>query len=123
MAFDAPTRELCSKRRLVSNTPTAALTTLNDEAFSEFAKGLARRMKYELKDAGIHEKLAYGYRITTSHQPDEAIVKELLAAYESAEENYKNHPEHLKGIAETADGAAFTIVASLLLNLDASLTQ
>lgn len=123
MAFDAPTRELCSKRRLVSNTPTASLTTLNDEAFNEFAMGLARRMKNDLKDASTRDRLAYGFRITTSQRPDEYILNELVAAFQSAEENYKNHPEQLKGIAGTPDGAAYTIVASLLLNLDASLTQ
>jgi hypothetical protein len=49
MSFDVPSRELCSARRLVSKSPIAALTTLNDAAFAEFAQGLARRMKYEKK--------------------------------------------------------------------------
>ena len=125
VAFDVPTRELCSKRRLVSNTPTAALTTLNDESYAEFAQGLARRMKYEIKDedASVKERLAHGYRITTSQRPDEATLNELVAAFQSAEKNYQDYPDQLKGIAGTPDGAAYTIVASLLLNLDASLTK
>ncbi len=123
MAFDTPTREACSKRRLVSNTPTAALTTLNDETYAEFSMGLARRMKYEFKEGSVRERLAYGYRITTSHRPDEDTLDELLAAFKTAEKNYQDHPEQLNGIAGTADGAAYTIVASLLLNLDASLTK
>tara|TARA_B110000879_G_scaffold77397_1_gene107762 strand:- start:36167 stop:39166 length:3000 start_codon:yes stop_codon:yes gene_type:complete len=123
MAFDSPTREMCSKRRLISNTPTAALTTLNDEAYAEFAKGLARRMKNELETATIREKLTFGYRVTTSQRPDEATLNELEATYQTAEKYYQNHPGQLKGMAATADGGAYTIVASLLLNLDASLTK
>jgi hypothetical protein len=69
-AFDTPTRELSSKRRLISNTPTAALTTLNDTAFAEFAQGLARRMKNE-KEGSLEEKIAYGFRITTSQKPSQ----------------------------------------------------
>ena len=80
-------------------------------------------MKYDLKDASLPQRLAYGFRITTSHQPDEDILKELEAAFKTAEENYTSHPDQLKGIADTPDGAAYTIVASLLLNLDASITQ
>ena len=121
-AFDAPTREVCSKRRLVSNTPIAALTTLNDEAFSEFAKGLARIMKYETQGT-LDKKLAYGYRTATSHFPDPTVLEYLVETYKAAESIYKEDPKQLKGIAGSADGGAFTVVASLILNLDATLTK
>jgi len=127
MSFDTPTREVCSKRRLVSNTPTAALTTLNDETYAEFSMGLARRMKYEYTEkygeGSVRDRLAYGYRITTSERPDDETLDELEAAFKTAEQNYKDHPDQLKGIAGTPDGAAYTILGSLLLNLDASLTK
>ena len=44
-AFDAPSREFCTPRRLSSNTPLQALMTLNDESFIECTSGLARRMQ------------------------------------------------------------------------------
>ena len=43
-SLDAPSREICSIRRLNTNTPLQALVTLNDEAFVEMAQSLARKM-------------------------------------------------------------------------------
>ena len=47
MSFDAPSRELICARRLRSNTPLQALTTLNDPSFVEAAEALARRIMKE----------------------------------------------------------------------------
>ena len=44
LTFDAPSRDLCSARRIASNTPLQALVTLNDPAHIEAAQGLAKRM-------------------------------------------------------------------------------
>src|SRR5690606_8320751 len=57
-AFDAPSRELCSNRRLPSNTPVQALTLLNDPAFAECARGLAIRMKDH--HSSIDEQVRFG---------------------------------------------------------------
>ena len=47
VAFDAPTREECTARRNVSNTPQAALVLLNDPTFLETARALASRVLLE----------------------------------------------------------------------------
>ena len=44
MTFDMPSREVCTMRRIPTNTPLQALVTLNDEAYVECAAGLADRM-------------------------------------------------------------------------------
>jgi hypothetical protein len=41
--FDAPSREFCTVRRVRTNTPLQALTTLNDPAFFAAARALAGR--------------------------------------------------------------------------------
>ncbi len=120
--FDAPSREFCTPRRLSSNTPLQALTMLNDEAFAEAAKGLARRMKYGTA-GDVPAKLATGYRITTARDPSPEKLKELVSLYSNLEAQFSSRPELRKGMAGTADGAAFTIVAQILLNLDEVLSK
>jgi hypothetical protein len=44
ITFDMPSRDVCTMRRIPTNTPLQALVTLNDEAYVECAAGLADRM-------------------------------------------------------------------------------
>ena len=41
ITFDAPSREFCQSRRLITNTPLQALVTLNDPVYLEAAANLA----------------------------------------------------------------------------------
>jgi hypothetical protein len=121
-AFDAPTRETCHSRRLVSNTPLAALATLNDEAFSEMAKGLARRMKYDA-EGDLSAKLTTGFRIATSLRPNPRQLAIITSLYHDTVQDYQANPKQFADLAGTPDGAAFTVVASALLNMDDALTR
>ena len=120
--FDAPSREFCTPRRLSSNTPLQALTMLNDEVFSEAAKGLARRMKYET-EGDVSTKLSTGYRIVSAREPSPEKLQELVNLFSNLESQYNSQPKLKEGMAGTADGAAFTIVAQILLNLDEVLSK
>ena len=121
-SFDTPTREVCSSRRLVSNTPLAALATLNDEAFAEMAGGLARRMKYQA-EGDVRARLTIGYRLATSTRPSERALKILTDLFHRTEKDFEANPSQYVGLAGTPDGAAYTIVASTLLNMDDALTK
>ncbi len=121
-AFDAPTRELCSQRRILSNTPLQALTVLNDPAFHECAQGLARRMKYEAA-GDLGARLSLGYRLATSREITSDRLAELRALFEEMEAAYAADEELMKALAATPDGAAFTVVASVLLNLDEAMIR
>jgi len=121
-AFDSPSRENCSTRRLASNTPLAALVTLNDEGFAEMSAGLARRMKYKT-EGDLRTKLATGYRLATSTKPTKEQLDTIEGLFKKTEKDYTGKKDALKGLAGTADGAAFVVVANTLLNLDAALTK
>jgi len=120
--FDAPSRELCSKRRILSNTPLQALAVLNDPAFHECAKGLARQMKYRAS-GDIDARLSFGYRTATSRIITPDRLGELRALFQKLEKDYAANPELMAGMADTPDGAAYTVVASVLLNLDEALIR
>ncbi|MCO6047971.1 PSD1 and planctomycete cytochrome C domain-containing protein [Aeoliella sp. ICT_H6.2] len=103
-AFDAPSREFCTPRRIRSNTPTQALMTLNDKTFVEFAEELGQRMQQHSDD--LTEQLTFGFEAVTARAP----TSEELS--------------RLKAYVDTAPGdQAMTMVASVLLNLDEALTK
>jgi hypothetical protein len=120
--FDAPPRDLCTKRRVLSNTPLQALEALNSPAHAEFAQGLARRMKNEIQ-GDFPAKLAAGHRITTSRPPNPERLAELAALYQKLHAQYSADPSLMAGMAGTPDGAAFTVLASVLLNLDEAVVK
>jgi hypothetical protein len=104
--FDAPTREFCTPRRMLSNTPLQALDTLNSPAHAEFARALGRRIANEIP-GDLPTRLATAYRITTSRRPCGERLNELLSLHRQLE----NRED------------AFTVIASVLLNLDEALVK
>ncbi len=119
-SFDAPLRDLCSKRRLVSNTPLQALTVLNDEAFHESAIALSKRMA---ESPSLDAQIALGFRITTSRDITEERSGELRELHQHLVGEYSKNPDEMKKLAATPDAAALAVVASVLLNLDESFTR
>ena len=104
--FDAPTREFCTPRRMLSNTPLQALDTLNSPAHAEFAQALGRRIANEIP-GDLPAKLATAYRITTSRRPNAERLDQLLSLHRQLENREDT----------------FTVIASVLLNLDEALVK
>ena len=121
-SFDVPPRDISSKRRLVSNTPLQALTTLNDAAFHEASVALSNRMTAAAPD-DLTARIAYGYRLAASRDITPDRSSELRELYQYLVAEYSASPDTMKDLADTPDKAALAIVASVLLNLDESLTR
>lgn len=130
--FDAPTREKCTLRRSRTNTPLQALVTLNDPQFVEAARVLATRAIRERQD--LPERIVRAYRLATGVRPSDATLAVLQRAYADELRHFQAEPERAKkllGIGEwkrdekidPAEHAAMTIVTSLILNLDETLTR
>ncbi|MDA0934681.1 MAG: DUF1553 domain-containing protein, partial [Planctomycetota bacterium] len=80
-AFDAPTREICTPRRIRTNTPLQAFVTLNDPVFVEAAQGLARRI---LAEGGRTAAARADWALRTvllreGTQDERAVIQELHA--------------------------------------------
>lgn len=103
-AFDAPSREFCTPRRLRSNTPLQALMTLNDPTFVECSRALAQKMIGA--DRQVKEQIAYGFLAVVTRRPSEAELHDLVQLYDQCRSDSASEVESL------------TAVASVLLNLD-----
>jgi hypothetical protein len=115
--FDAPSREVCTARRITTNTPLQALVTLNDEAYVECAAGFADRMIAEGGKTPA-ERIAWAYRTATGSEPSESTRDDLVSLYDAALKNFTADPEGSKKVAATPKRAALAVVASAILNLD-----
>ncbi len=131
--FDAPDREKCTARRTLTNTPLQALVLLNDPTYVEAARALAQRM---LEQGGKDpaSRIRYGFRLATARQPgaDEIRVLKNIELQQLAQyRRDKDAAEKLVKVGESpADAkladdelAAWTTVASVILNLDETITK
>jgi hypothetical protein len=137
MTFDATSREHAVVRRVRTNTPLQALTTLNDEAYFEAARALAARVLRETPPSAGSERAvaggraSYAFRLVATRTPAPAEVDRIVASYTSQLERFRKDPEAaartIKGYAvadiSAAEQAAWTLVANALLNLDEALTK
>jgi hypothetical protein len=125
--FDAPNREVCTVRRIRTNTPLQALVTLNDPVYVEAAQSLARRMVR----AGESPKsrIEYAFRQCLIRQPTDGEIDRISRLAADAYRRYLAHPRDARQMAtdplgelpdgaEIADYAAWTVVANVILNLD-----
>lgn len=132
-AFDAPTREECTVRRPISNTPLAALTLLNDPSFVEGARALAARaVAARAGDARQQIEWMWQRVLTRPAEPAELeALSELYAAdYATFAENPASADQLLAiGLAPVPDGvdrvqlAALTSVARAVYNLNETITR
>ncbi len=121
LTFDAPSRDLCTARRISTNTPLQALITLNDPAHIEAAQALAKRMAAHSPD--LRARLAFGVLLTTQQTATHATLEELAALHAAALTDYRAQPDLSAKLGATPEDAALTLTANTLLNLDAALSR
>jgi len=129
MTFDATSREVCTVRRVRTNTPLQSLTLLNDDAAMEMARALAKRMFLEI-EGDARARIEYGFRLCVTRRPKPEESDRLLALFNQQLANYKANPQTadqlMSGDARelpSPELSAWTIVANVLLNLDETLTK
>ncbi len=132
LTFDAPTREFCTIRRASTSTPLQALVLWNDEQFVEAARVLAQR---EILAGGDDAaKLTRLMERCAGRAPNAAEMKALQGALAEFRQRYQAAPADAesmlkKGEAPISDKvekpelAAWTMVASAVMNLYEATTQ
>ncbi|QDT92135.1 DUF1553 domain-containing protein [Gimesia algae] len=130
--FDAPSREICTIRRISTNTPLQAMITMNDPVFIEIAQALGERLFLAAETP--RARIEYGLQLCLVRPPQPEQIEPLLKLYESELAFYKAHPEEAEKLLENplkpisaqydkAELAAWTIIANVLLNMDGVLTK
>lgn len=131
--LDAPSRETCVVRRERTNTPLAALVLLNDPQFVEAARVLATRLRHET-DGTPEAMVDRAFEWVLSREATDDERHELVAYFDRERAVFAEEPEaaaQLLAVGESprddalppADHAAWTLVTSLLLNLDEAVSR
>ena len=133
VTFDAPDREKCTARRSVTNTPLQALVLLNDPTYVEAARFLAARMMTAGGKAPAG-RIKYAFRLATGRVPDSEESAVLVEAAKEALADYHQHRSEATALLTVGASksnpslkpqelAAWTTVASMILNLDETITK
>ena len=133
VAFDAPSREFCTSRRVTTNTPLQAFVTLNDPIYVEAAQALARRLIQE-GGATPEDRVRFGLKLCLCVDPTERQVQALVRLHASELQHFSARLEDARAAStdplgalpdgmDAADAAAWTMVASALLNMDPFLVR
>jgi mono/diheme cytochrome c family protein len=128
VTFDAPRSDVPVCKRERSNTSLQALNLLNDPVFVESAGALAYRIVTGA--SGPDARLRLGFRLAMGRDPDDKEAASLEAYLRHQKSIFDAHPQDAAKLASFAAGpssqmelAAWTGVASVLLNLDEFITR
>jgi len=132
-AFDSALREACTVREGRTNTPLQALHLMNDVQFLEAARALAQRT---IRDANpdTNSRLDYAFQLVLARSPRPKEQSSLRAMLAYAQDRYRSKPADATSFLKQGDSprdpsidpvehAAWTTVASMILNLDAAVTK
>lgn len=134
--FDTPRGDAACVRRVRSNTPIQALTTLNEDLFVECSRALA--MQIVSLDGDDPKRIIHAFRRCTARSPSAAELETLLKFLQKERDRFAAEPEpnsvqlatgssegklELSANVEAFDVAAWTAVTRVLLNLDEVVTK
>ena len=127
--FDGADREVCTARRIRTNTPLQALVTLNDSAYIDIARHFAEHMQQQNKNASVDKIISTGYTDMLYKLIEPAKLAALKNLYNTAYNQYRNNSTATSEIVgnkltdNNASTAALVVVANAMLNLDEVVTR
>jgi hypothetical protein len=132
VTFDAPDREVCTVRRSRTNTPLQALVLMNDPTYVEASRKLAERMMRHAPDPSA--RLAFAFRLATARAPSEKELAVLTRVLDRQRDKYRQDTAAARKLLQVGESpwddrlppddlAAYTVAASVILNLDEVVTK
>ena len=129
--FDAPERSETTIKRQETNTPLQALVLMNDPIYVEIAKVMGMQIATEQDTS---KAIQDAFRKLTGRFPQENELAVLLDLRAIELKKFKEAPEKMEGWLDTGaypikekpdryQWAANTVVASAILNADATITK
>ncbi|MDB3993783.1 DUF1553 domain-containing protein, partial [Gammaproteobacteria bacterium] len=136
ITFDSSTRETHIVAPTRTNTPLQALNLMNDVTYVEAARALGERtlQRGVVDNSAVKQNITYMYRLASSRMPSDDVQLILVSAYENYLAEYQaDRAAALLLVSEgqsardqtldIAQLAAYQMVASLILNLDGTITR
>ncbi|AZQ63108.1 DUF1553 domain-containing protein [Flammeovirga pectinis] len=129
--FDQPERSECSVKRQKTNTPLQALVVLNDPTYVEASRKIGEQIT---KSPSLSEGIKLAYMALTGKEITPNELKILIALQQKQYQKFKENKDKAKGwltvgeyrvdkSLDTSYVAANTIVASVIMNSDATITK
>ena len=132
-AFDSPMRDAACTRRQRTDTPLQALVTMDDVQWVEASRALAQRViKEGSKDTGQRIRLLGD--ILLAHDPPPQMAAVLRDSFTRMQKHYAADPKAAHDLISVGEKlsdptisapelAAWTMVASEMMNLDETITK
>jgi len=132
-AFDAPTRDVVCTRRQRTDTPLQALVTMNDVQWVEAARGVAERV---IRETGPdpEQRINRMGMILLARVPPPQMAVVLEKSFDEMQKHYAANPKDAHSLVNLGEKrrdtsirepelAAWTMIASEMLNLDETINK
>jgi hypothetical protein len=131
--FDAPDREVCTVKRSRTNTPLQALVLWNDPTYIEASRKMAERVMTE-SGPSVDQRIDFAFKLATAREPRPQELAVLRHVFEAQLDAYRNDAKAVHKLLSVGESprnleldpprlAAWTIVCSMILNLDETVTR
>ena len=133
MLFDAAKRQACEVKPNRTNTPLHALTTLNETTFIEASRAMAEAI---MKPAQLspQERITRAFRRATARAPEAGELELLVERWNWVRDKFTEQPEQARKLLDVGQSprdqaldpveqASYTVICSVLMNLDEVLTR
>jgi len=131
--FDAPMRDAVCTRRQRTDTPLQALVTMNDVQWVEAARNLAQRVIHEA-GPDTQQRINRMSEILLAHDAPAPMASVLETSLQRMQQHYVKDPNAAQSLINTGESkrdssipapelAAWTMIASEMLNLDETMNK